>query len=67
MRLPCLKQLVLSEALPVHGLQFLEVWGGEAQRSGRRGDEMKGKGEVVYQCVSVKINRLNQPTKKERN
>jgi len=25
----------------------LEVWEGEAQRSGRRGDERKGKGEVV--------------------
>jgi hypothetical protein len=25
----------------------LEVWGGDAQRSGRRGDERKGKGEVV--------------------
>jgi hypothetical protein len=25
----------------------LEVWEGEAQRSGRRGDERKGQGEVV--------------------
>jgi hypothetical protein len=26
---------------------ILEVLGGQAQRSGRRGDEWKGKGEVV--------------------